>query len=398
MEKPTKLPSGKWRIRVLLGRDPDGKPIYKSITRETAQQCTEDATGYLYAVQQGLIEPPGRPKTADLPRVCDVVDKYIDLCKILSPTTVKGYDKIRRTGFPHLMPVYVRDLSDIVMQQAINTEAERIGRRGRISPKTVANEYALISTALNRIAGLKFNIRLPQRQRNYKDYPEPSAVLSAIVGSEIELPCMLAIWCGLRMSEIRGLQWRDINGIYLSIRRVLVDVGTVPTLKDNAKTAASKRRVPIPPYIRALLDATPHENEFVVQGNHDYIYYHFRQIMDAHGLDITFHDLRHYYASIGVLLGIPDYYIQRGGGWSSDTVLKSHYFETFDSGHQNATTTRTQYMDELVQNARKTTSCVPKKTQQKDTEPKFVDFSDFYRGSIPLGSTNLRHGRKPRKG
>lgn len=33
---------------------------------------------------------------------------------------------------------------------------------------------------------------------------------------------MLAVWLGLRQSEILGLEWRDIDGDTLKIRRAIV--------------------------------------------------------------------------------------------------------------------------------------------------------------------------------
>ena len=389
MEKPTKTSSGKWRIRVLLGCDPDGRRAYKSIQADTRAECLEKARAYHYAVEHGLIEPPTRPKNADLTRVCDAVDKYIDLCATLSPTTVSGYDKIRRTAFPHLMQTPIANLTDEIIQEAINTEARRVGRRGQISPKTLANEWGLISSSLWHFARLKFEIRLPKRQPTPKDYPEPSEVLAAIHGTPVELPCLLAMWCGLRMSEIRGLMWSDIRGDFLTIRRVLVDVGTVPTLKDTAKTATSKRRVPLPEHIRELLSATPQESPYIITANHNQIYGQFRRLMDAHGFyEITFHDLRHYFASIGMLLNIPDAYIQQDGGWATDSIMKRTYFNTYSSARFAAFQLRNEYMQTLLHKARQTTSCIPLCDKKCDKIPKTIEKRAFVRGSTPLGTTN----------
>ena len=285
------------------------------------------------------------------------------------------------------MQTPIAHLSDDLIQEAINTEARRVGRRGQISPKTLANEWALISSALWHVSRVKFDVRLPKRQRTPKDYPEPADVLAAIHGTPVELPCLLAMWCGLRMSEIRGLMWSDIRGDFLTIRRVLVDVGTVPTVKDTAKTATSKRRVPLPEHIRELLEHTPQESEFIIPLNHDQIYDQYRRIMDRAGFDITFHDLRHYFASIGMLLNIPDAYIQQDGGWATDSIMKRTYFNTYSSARFAAFQLRNEYMQTLLRNAPKTTSCVLPCDTKSDTNPKPVGNSTFHRGSIPLGST-----------
>lgn len=277
------------------------------------------------------VDPLQDPYLPHSATIGDVVDKYIDLCKVLSPTTVDGYERMRRTAFPHFMDVPIDGLTEQTVQQAVNIEAFREGRRGRISPKTLANEWGLISSSLWRIARLKFEIRLPKRQPKYKDYPEPADVLHAVIGTEIELPCLLALWLSFSMSEIRGLMWSDIHEDIITINRTIVDVGIYPTVKDTAKTGARKRRHKLPPYLLDLLARTEHTSEFIVPQNHNVIYGKFKRLMAKHNLGITFHDLRHLNASIMVALGVPDRYAMERGGWSTPYVMQRVYQHTFTS-------------------------------------------------------------------
>lgn len=376
MAKPKKLPSGKWHLTLYIGRDDDGKRIYKSITGNTEAECNRKAKSLLKAGQAALT----RPKIADLTRVCDAVDNYIHLCSVLSPTTVVGYEKIRRTAFPHLMDVPVENLTRDLVQQAINTEAYREGRRGRISAKTVENEWGLISAALYHQHGLKFDVRLPKKPKHLKEYPEPEAVLQAVIGTSIELPCLLALWLSFSMSEIRGLKFSDIHGDVITINRVLVDVGTVPTVKDTAKTSARIRRHRLPPYLLDLISQTDHSQEFIVPLNHDQIYGRFRLLMDRAGLDITFHDLRHLNASVMLALGVPDKYAMERGGWSTPATMRRVYQHTFSR-------TRTLY-DDAVDDFFGSL-VYPLCNEKCNTRPKPVENSTFFRGSIPLGSTIL---------
>ena len=327
MAKAKKTKSGKWRIRVYNYTDENGKRIYECITRDTKAECE-------YAAAEFKKDGRG-PKTE--PRsltVGDVVDQYIDLCRVLSPATVDGYEKIRRTGFAHLMDVQVADLDEVAVQRAINQEALREGRRGPISPKTVANEWGLISSALWQVCRLKYEIKLPRRQKKLKDFPEPAAVIEAVRGTSIELPCMLALWLSFSMSEIRGLQWSDIQGDTITINRVMVDVGTVPTIKETAKTETRIRRHRIPPYIKALLDQADHSQPFVVPLNHSQIFGRFTRICRKHGLDLTFHQLRHLNASIMLQLNVPDKYAMERGGWKTPNTMRNVYQHTFSAQRQ----------------------------------------------------------------
>lgn len=392
MATPKKLPSGRWRVRVFLGKDDQGRPRYKSITADTKKDAALAAARYAAAVPAVPDAPRGQ-KSAHSATIGEVVDKYIELCSTLSPATISGYYKIRRTGFQDLWDVPVDGFDDLAAQAAINQEARREGRSGRISAKTLTNEWMLVAAALARICHKRFEVRLPSKQRTLKTYPEPVQILALVRGSSIELPCLLAMWCGLRMSEIRGLMWKDWQGDVLRVDRVIVDVDGAPVEKSTAKTAASRRLVLVPPLVQDLLAAADRSSDHVVPLNHDQIYGRFRSIMDAAGISITFHDLRHYFASIGVLAGISDYYIQQSGGWASDNVMKAVYFNTFTSGQRDAFQRRNEYMENLLQQL----DPAQKYDTKYDTRLGPVGTSSLARGSIPLGSTKEKRRKRLKK-
>ncbi len=343
MAKAKKTKSGKWTMRVYAYTDPQGVQHYKCITADTKAQCE-----YL-AAQYKVSDRKKAPKTKLT--VGDAVDQYIELCKVLSPATVAGYQKIRRTAFRPLMDVKVEELDEKLLQEEVNREANRIGRRGVISPKTLSNEWMLISSALWHISRRKYEIRLPKRPRKFKDYPEPKAVMDAIEGTSIELPCMLALWLSFSMSEIRGLRWTDIKGDVITINRVIVDVDGKPVVKDMAKTETRNRRHRLPKYIQQLLAAADHSSQYIVPLNHDQIYGRFRTIMDKAGIDIPFHDLRHLNASVMLMLNVPAKYAMERGGWKTPTVMKNVYQHTFSE----ARVTVDDMVDESFENLRNMT-------------------------------------------
>ncbi len=323
MAKPKKTKWGTWTVRVFLYRDKDGNPHYKRVTRDTKAECELEAA---------RIKAEGVPeKNSGRTTVGDACDRYIELCSILSPATVDGYRKARANGFQDLMAVPVDDLTEELLQDAINEEACRIGRRGPISAKTLANEWGLISSSLWKIHRLKFDVRLPRRKKNLKEYPDPQLVVDAIRGTSIELPCMLALWLSFSMSEIRGLQWSDLKDGILTINRVVVDVGTVPTVKDIAKTDARIRRHRVPPYILVLLNQADHSQPWIVPMNHAQIYHRFVRICGKAGLDLTFHELRHLNASVMLQLNVPEKYAMERGGWTTPHTMRTVYQHTFSA-------------------------------------------------------------------
>ena len=322
MAKAKKTKSGSWTMRVYAYTDAKGKQ-YKRITADTRAECE-------YLAAQFKTTDRKQVEKVKL-TVGEAVDQYIGLCKVLSPATVSGYLKIRRNGFQDLMDVRVVDLDEKLLQQAINIESMRIGRRGRISPKTLANEWGLISSALWHISRVKYDVRLPKRPRSFKDYPEPKVVMDMVKDTLIELPCMLSLWLSFSMSEIRGLKWTDIKNDVITINRVMVDVDGHPTVKDAAKAEMRKRRHRLPQYIQELLAKTPHTSEYIVPLRHEQIYKRFKRLCKKNGLDLTFHDLRHLNASVMLQLNIPEKYAMERGGWKTPNVMKSVYQHTFSA-------------------------------------------------------------------
>ena len=348
MAKIRKLPSGNWHTRVYEGRDKNGKQVFTSITAPTKDEVI---------VALGEYKKQGKSRNADM-TVRQAVRRYIDLSeRVLSPTTIESYEKMFKYGFPHLMDVKLKDLTDEVCQEAIDKECDRPATRtkGTVSAKTVHNEWGLISSALKK-QKLVFEVRLPRIIKKNEELPNPQIVFNAIKGTEVELPCMLAMQCGLRQSEIRGLDRNSIHGEELFIDKVVVDVNNVPTLKYLAKTDTSIRKVGIPPYIMSLIKNTDgyinpsQTDDFkpLVPLSHNGIYDPFRKAMDEIGVDLSFHDLRHLFASISLnILGQSIKTVQNAGGWKDERTLMKVYNQGFAEIRQEADKQRTEYFESL---------------------------------------------------
>ena len=68
------------------------------------------------------------------------------------------------------------------------------------------------------------------------------------------------------------------------------------------------------------------------------------------GVDFRFHDLRHYYASTGAVLGIPDTYLADFGGWTqSSKVMKDVYQNKIKSREGSYAEKMADYFDNLLE-------------------------------------------------
>lgn len=325
MAKAKKLPSGSWRVNLYIGTDYAGKRIYKSFTADTKKEAEFLAAKYNLTRKE-------KPKDVT---VGDAIDGYIASKEnVLSPTTIAGYQRIRKNNMQRIMNVPLQKLTSMIVQAEINREATHL------SPKTLRNAHGLLSAAVTMyMPDFVLRTTLPAKQHKLKSLPEPAEVLKAVTGSEVELPVLLAMWLGMRLSEIQGLRFEDISpdGI-LFITHVRVAVNTHFVEKDTTKTYSSTRQLRVPPEILEKIRALPHtsEAEHVFNFPRGGIYSRFRRLIRKAGLsEMSFHDLRHMNASIMVALGVPDKYAMERGGWSSNGTLQNVYQHTFSEEREN---------------------------------------------------------------
>ena len=139
---------------------------------------------------------------------------------------------------------------------------------------------------------------------------------------------MLALWLGLRASEIRGLTWDDVKDGRLHIKQAIVQGEDGPALKKT-KTVSGDRWIKLPAHIESLIEAQPRTGEYIVTLSGQAMYKRFSRLCERLGLPhFRFHDLRHTAASVSALLGVPTKYSQKRMGHQTDNMLKTVYEHT----------------------------------------------------------------------
>lgn len=320
MAQAKQLPSGSWRVRVY------DKELKKQISfTSNLDGKAGKAEAELMAREYVLGKRQKREKGKT---VGECIDEYIDLKEnILSPTTISEYRRCRNAELNDLCNIYINEITSNDIQQHINKLSLTM------KPKTVRNAHGLLASVLN-IYAPDFRIRttLPKVQKKIKELPPVLDVLKAIVNSDIELPCLLALWSSLRMSEVRGIKKSDIKNGRLTIHQTTVRVHNKDVEKNTTKTIESTRLVRLPSRIIYLIDQLPPEQEKITTLTGQAIYMRFTRLLQRKGIEhMSFHDLRHMDASIMLSLNIPDKYAMERGGWSSPSVMKSVYQHTFSA-------------------------------------------------------------------
>lgn len=329
MAKAQKLPSGSWRIRIGAGES--GKTV--SFTAPTKKEVEIKAAEYL----TGKRHPERRT-------VEELTKEYIDSRRnILSPSTIKGYECIAGKNLLPISGVRLCDLGKNDIQRWIDQLSVTA------SPKSVANAFGLLRSVIIYAAGdFDYNVALPKIQKQIRELPPTEKIINAVRGTDIELPCMLAIWLGLRMSEIRGLRKKDIAGNVLTVSEAVITVGGEHIRKKTTKTYRA-RRLRVPEYILALIAEIPPDQEEITRLSAHAIYQKFSRLLQKNEIEhITFHDLRHLNASVMAALGVPEKYAMERGGWSSPSIMREVYQHTFSAQADAVADQMDDYFNSIV--------------------------------------------------
>lgn len=335
-----KLPSGSWRCQCYAGKDAAGKRQYRSFTAATRREAE-------YMAAQFSLHHREISRDSTMMTLAEAMDKYIaSKDGILSPSTIRGYDIIRRNHLRGLMETRLNRITPAMVQEAVNQESKPYtdsrGRTQTPTPKSVRNIHGLLSAVLREYSpALRLNTTLPQKRLTEQACLEPEQIgvlLRAVRGNEMEIPVLLALWLSLRSSEVTGLTWDcvDFERSTITVRQAKVrDKENRWVEKDSTKTAGSTRTISAPGYIMELLwgakgDSGSEDPVVRISGN--CLYQRLKVILRRNKLpDIRFHDLRHTSCSVMASLNIPEKYMMRRGGWSSPAVMRQVYTHTMSS-------------------------------------------------------------------
>ena len=323
MANAKQLPSGNWRVKVFSHTDANGKRVYMSFTASTRTQAEMQASKWA----NNKHRTSGAGKT-----VRQAIEDYITArTPVLSPATIRSYRNLQKKYYKELAEKDVNKLNNVDVQTMINNLI------GQVSEKSIKNIYTLFTASIKFYSkDIAFDVILPEKEIQN----DISAVIGKAVptnddvkllfqmASEWMKKCIaLAAFSGMRRGEIAALKYKDIlrdKGKIFVHTAYAMDENNEWVIK-TPKTEGSLRLVNVPAEVIELLgDGDP--EEFIIKYNPNTISKMFIKLRNRLGVDIRFHDLRHYYASIGAVLNIPDVVLADFGGWRHDSpVMKNIY-------------------------------------------------------------------------
>ena len=297
---------------------------------------------------QWLADRTERP--ADM-TVYDAISAYIDSKNnTLSPSTVRGYRIAQRNAYENIKNKKIGQLTAADLQSWANSNA------AKYSAKSIKNQIGLLSAVLKQqkikidLDGvlLKSKTKTPY---NVPSESELSEIITALRGKKCEIPVLIAIMCGCRQSEILALRWEDYDGAALSIHAAIVpnEHGQL-VRKEQPKSYAGNRTLQVSDTLRHVLDTADHDREYISPyRTPSGALKAFQTLCAELGLPrYKMHELRHAYASIMLLRGVPDKYAMELLGQSTPNMIKNVYQHTFDSEQKKAAAKINRVFDELA--------------------------------------------------
>lgn len=340
MARATKLPSGSWRCRIYTHTDSQGKKHYESFTASTKQQAEMMAAKFA--------------NTADKKRAADItvkeaVEEYLKTNEgVLSPSTILNYTKDAKRIEP-LYNMRIRKLTSSDIQSWIS----ELSAKG-LAPKTVKNTYGLLRSSLT-FSGLEnnFSIHLPKAKKKRKFAPENEQIIALYNAAprKMKIAIALAAHHSLRRGEISAIKYKDITGNILYIHSDMVHGKDGWVHKEIPKTDTSNRNVYLSDEELALIGVGSPE-AYVVPLVPSSIGTNFFNIRKRVGLEhIRFHDLRVYFASISVAMGMSETTLAHLGGWKEgSSALRDHYKKSIESIDEGYAKKMNDYFGSMTQN------------------------------------------------
>ena len=247
----------------------------------------------------------------------------------LRAATVKMY---REAYNLHIMPILgsmeLREVKPVHVRQVMAGVADR---SESLQHKVLLTMRQLFATAQqnhlildNPTSGIKTTPHARPEKKKALSPAEAEALMQTVTEPRARAFCALCLYCGLRKEEALGLQWSDIAGDRLTVRRAMTFLNNQQDPVDELKAKAAHRTLPIPGKLRAILRDTPHLSRYVVPAadGAEMTRSAFTRMWDRHvaatvSFDLHPHMLRHTYATTLYHAGVDLRTAQRLMGHSS---------------------------------------------------------------------------------
>ena len=366
----TRRKDGRWQGSVLLGYDAEtGRPRRKYFYGQTRKEVQEKINKIAVKIQAGTYREPARITVEEW--FTTWLNDYMRLS--LRPTTWDSYEyQVKGHIIPALGHLKLSELQTAHIQRLYNDKLKggRLdGKPGGLSPKSIRIIHTVIHSCLEQARKehlITINpasaVRLPkleQREIRYLDSGEIKTFLEVARDSKHFAAFFLALNTGMRRGEILGLRWKDVDFEegQLTVNQGLVRVSGEGLVFQEPKTKLSNRTISLSPMVvKVLREHKKRQNEYrlLLGGAYnkdlDLVFANelgepvcpraftriFERLTKGAGLAVSFHDLRHTFATMALEEGVSVKTVQETLGHHSAAFTMDVYASTTDKMKREA--------------------------------------------------------------
>ena len=258
---------GTWSIKIALGKDNTGKYKYQWYTVQGSKRDAEKRLSeLLHQLDTGAYITPGKAT------VTEYLERWLKeyAWPNLAPRTAEGYEQIVRHYFiPQLGTTVMANLKPGHLQKFYSQELDR-----GLNPQTVRHHHTMIHKALQDaiewgllVRNVAEAIKPPRAQRHEMQAwseNELSQFLEAAKDSQYYELFYLALFTGMRRSELLALRWQDIDLILgqVFVNRSLHQLRDGSYVFTQPKSAQSRRTIALSPSVVMVLKEY-HDKRFI---------------------------------------------------------------------------------------------------------------------------------------
>lgn len=307
----------------------DGKRRFNRFTNKSKKNVLQNAVDFeRKCANKSFAETPNRIT------IQQATEDYLNsLDGKVEASTLDRYRSKKRTIIDRMPPFSVHDITGEDIQKFVDADTTH-------SPKTFKDGISILKSAV-RMYRKDFNpiIKYKKISAKKKEILPSSEKIKELIkatkGTDFEIPLLLMVVTGCRMSELQGFQWGDIdweNGT-ITVNRVRVTISGGVVEKEHAKTAAGNRTISLPPTALKILSKTKgNQNERICSMSRDTIRLRLLKYEEAVGIKpfISPHDFRHYSVSLMHYAQVPKSFGMRRVGHITEKMYDEQYVNPID--------------------------------------------------------------------
>ena len=269
-----------YRLTVAEEFDLNGKPmIHRKTVHGTKKDAEVELAKFVTEVQNGLVVDGKSLRFSEFTEIW----KRDYGSKELAPTTYKRYCRMLETRIsPYFEHFYINKIkpTDIMkFYDLLEKDTQLVRKKGNngiktkkpLSSKTILEHHRLLRAMLHKavywqliVANPAERVQAPKakkpKRRSYDDEQTKILLenleLLSVEDTKYKVAIILTIFTGVRLGELMGLEWQDIdfkNGI-ISINRSSQYLSDMGVFTKTPKTESSIREIAIPEFIISLLE------------------------------------------------------------------------------------------------------------------------------------------------